>query len=380
MDIQKFSNTDIQKDENMLQSVWDLIKQSFDEISDQYQEWSEFKKEVQAIENTIKNADKTNVFYIIKDNQDKLLWCLWWTENENFFFNDELWSWNAFYSKFVGVDKGQKRIWVWTLLKNNFEKEAQKKATENQKVSVVMSRVSKKNNNSIAWNLKNWYEQYDEGDDSMYYQFYKKFKPNDTYDKIQPWTLEVDKDQYHAMIKTQEIWKDLSKKREQELLDLRKSWLTNKQIANRILPQLFEIYPWVAEVSISYALWLILWEKREELTNKIISELWKNPENIERLKQISKKWIKARVEKYWDEEVFKQRRDWWKKAAEWQWKKVFSEEEKDFVIELCNNKKYKNKFWKIKRSEISQEVNKKFRNWESVRNWTAIADCYRRYK
>ena len=183
------------------------------------------------------------------------------------------------------------------------------------------------------------------------------------------------------MRKAKELWKILFDEKEEELKTLRQSLLTNKQIAEKIIPYIYSKYPGVAEVAISYALWLVLWNKGRNIqTRKVISELWKRPDNIKRLKEISKDWMKARLEKYWEEEVFQQQSEWWKKAAELQWKKVFSDEEKAFVISLCNNPKYRNKFWKLKREEVAKEVNNKFREWEPIRNGTAVADCFRRYK
>jgi len=200
--------------------------------------------------------------------------------------------------------------------------------------------------------------------------------------ELKPWTLcSLEPEQYSAMKKVEELWKILADKEKEKLVKLRDKLLTNAQIAEKLIPDVYSKYPWVAASAVSYALWLILWEDdRNEKTLTVISSLWKAPENVERLKEIAKNWIPARVEKYWEVEVFKQRSMWWKKSVELQWKKVLSEEEKEFIIKLCEDEKYRDKFWKIKRSAIADEVNKKFWNWENVRKPVAIADCYRRYK
>ena len=115
------------------------------------------------------------------------------------------------------------------------------------------------------------------------------------------------------------------------------------------------------------------------MINYVISALWRSPKNVVRLKKMSKEWMNARLKKYWKEEVFRQQREWWLKLVELQWKKILSEKEKQFIIKLCEDKKYRDRFWKIKRSAIADEVNAKFRNWENVRKPVSIADCYRRY-
>ena len=200
--------------------------------------------------------------------------------------------------------------------------------------------------------------------------------------ELQPWTLySLEPEQFVAMEKVEELWEILAVEEWENLVKLRNDLLTNSQIAEIIIPHIYVKYPWVAAGAVSCALWLLMWkEARNKQTTKVISALWKDPKNVERLKEIAKSWIPARMEKYWEDEVFRQRSVWWKKSVELQWKKVLSEEEKEFIIKLCEDEKYRDKFWKIKRSAIANEVNKKFWNWENVRKPIAIADCYRRYK
>lgn len=199
--------------------------------------------------------------------------------------------------------------------------------------------------------------------------------------ELQPWTLySLEPEQYAAMERVKELWKILADKEKENLVKLRDDLLTNAQIAERVIPHIYGAYPEVAEVAVSHALWLILWkDARNEKTLKVISALWKDPKNVERLKEIAKSWIPARVEKYWEEEVFKQRSVWWKKWVELQWKKSFSDEEKNFIIIFCEDGDYKDEFWRIKFGLIADEINKAFWKWENIRNSKAIYDCYRRY-
>ena len=199
--------------------------------------------------------------------------------------------------------------------------------------------------------------------------------------EIQPWTLcSFEPERYTAIKKVKEIGRMLAKEEREKLIIFRNQLLTNAQIAKELIPHIYSQYPEVAEHAVWEALLIILWmDTRKEQTKKVRSALWKTPENIERLKIIAKEWVDARLKKYWKEEVYRQQCEWFLKWLELQWKKAFSDEEKRFIIQLCKDEKYIDKFWKIKRSAIADEVNAKFWNWEKVRKSAAIADCYRRY-
>ena len=158
IDIQKLSNEDLKRDNKLFESVSALIRETFSEIADKYDDQDVFKRQVETIESTLNNIDSHNVFYIIQDSKQKLLWCLWWIEKENFFFGEKFWTWNMFFSKFVGIDKDERRKWIASSLKKFFEEEAKKKAMQNKETSVVISKVNKNNEKSIARNLKNGYE------------------------------------------------------------------------------------------------------------------------------------------------------------------------------------------------------------------------------
>ena len=199
--------------------------------------------------------------------------------------------------------------------------------------------------------------------------------------ELQPWTLySLEPEQFVAMEKVEELWEILAVEEWENLVKLRSDLLTNSQIAEIIIPHIYVKYPWVAAGAVSCALWLLMWkEARNKQTTKVISALWKDPKNVERLKEIAKSWIPARMEKYWEDEVFRQRSVWWKKWVELQWKKSFSDEEKNFIIIFCEDGDYKDEFWRIKFGLIADEINKAFWKWENIRNSKAIYDCYRRY-
>ena len=200
-------------------------------------------------------------------------------------------------------------------------------------------------------------------------------------DELKPWTLySFEPEQFVAMEKVEELWEILAVEEWENLVKLRNKLLTNSQIAEIVIPHIYVKYPWVAAGAVSYALWLLMWkEARNEKTTKVISALWKAPKNVVRLKEIAKSWISARIEKYWEDEVFRQRSVWWKKSVELQWKKAFSEEEKEFVIIFSEDENYKDELWRIKFGVIANEINNMFWNWNNVRNSKAIYDCYRRY-
>jgi hypothetical protein len=187
-------------------------------------------------------------------------------------------------------------------------------------------------------------------------------------------------EQYAAINRVNELWKTLANTMSKQIIELRNNLLTNAQIAEILIPETYLKYPWVAARAVSHALLLVLWEeRRNNQTYKVISNAGRSPQNIERLKDASKIWMETRIRKYWEAGVHDQQRKWFIKWIELQWKKVLSVEEKEFIIKLCESEDYRDKFWKIMRNAIANEVNKKFWNWENVRKPVAIADCYRRY-
>ena len=75
--IEKFSSEQIKKNNDLVDSISGLIKDTFSEISNNYSDDSPFKNEANNIKEVINNADTSHVFYIINDIQGNLLACLW---------------------------------------------------------------------------------------------------------------------------------------------------------------------------------------------------------------------------------------------------------------------------------------------------------------
>ena len=173
MEIKKYEIEEIRNNKEIVSKISNFIRETFSDIRGLYSENSEFKKNVEwDLETVIQKAENVNVFYVIENTTNDLIWCLWGIVRDDTENNVHI-----FYSMYVWTDKESRRLWIASELKAHFEKEAIDKTAWSKKRSIVFSRVNKNNETSQKRNLKNWYLQYDEGEGSEYFQFYKDIYP-----------------------------------------------------------------------------------------------------------------------------------------------------------------------------------------------------------
>lgn len=155
----------------------EFIKKSFFEIADIYSEDNVFKKRVQwNLKEDILSDKYLQIFYIVQDTKDDIIWCLWWVIYEDYITDTDTEKTNFFLSSYLSIDKNYRRKWLWTQLKNIFEALAKKKKEDTQQNTIVRSCVHKNNIPSQQRNLKNWYvtkEHSNQSTDSEYIKYYK---------------------------------------------------------------------------------------------------------------------------------------------------------------------------------------------------------------
>lgn len=155
----------------------EFIKKSFLEITDMYSKDNDFRKTIEwDLKSTIISDEDLQVFYIIQDNKEQIIWCLWWMIYERKIQESDIDTTNMFLSNYVSIDKNNRKKWLWTLLKINFEKFANEKRVETYKNTVIWSCVHKNNILSQQRNLKNWYvtkNHWNQPTDSEYIKYYK---------------------------------------------------------------------------------------------------------------------------------------------------------------------------------------------------------------
>lgn len=180
MEIKKYHGKDLNT--QTTSKIASLIKDTFGKISELYSDESTFKKQVEwNLEKTIEEVDESQVFYVIENEKKEIIACLRGSIKETY-LNEEMWDGNLFFSTYVGTK--EQRKWLGSMLKKEFEEDAIQKALDNHKPSLVISRVNKKNEKSIGWNIKNGYKERKEGDTSEYNQYYKSMYPESLGEKV----------------------------------------------------------------------------------------------------------------------------------------------------------------------------------------------------
>lgn len=171
---QYYIHQDNYKQHTLFDETIHFIKKSFWEIAHMYNEDNIFKNRIQwDLKQDILSDKDLQIFYILQNTKDKIIWCLWWVIYEDTIEEKPT---NFFLSSYVSINKEYRNQQLWTLLKTKFEELANEKRQETKQNTIVWSCVHKKNIPSQQRNITNWYITKNHGNqstDSEYIKYYK---------------------------------------------------------------------------------------------------------------------------------------------------------------------------------------------------------------